>query len=838
MSHNTIDYGIDLGTTNSSIAYINPGSEPRVIDNVDNERITPSAVHISKSRSIRVGKRAYNQTASIRPEEQDNVYIEFKRRMGTDDTYHSPRAGRAFLPEELSAKVLKDLRASVENKRREKIDAAVITIPAAFEQPQIAATKRAAELVGFHSCELLQEPVAAALAYGFLESDVKGYWIVYDMGGGTFDVALLQLRDGLVRIANHFGDNYLGGKDIDNLIMDRIILPRIEEELGLDNFNRGEKRWKYACARIRYFVEQAKMLLSRSETAELYDVGQIYDPVEGKNINIDTSEYELGRDEINPLVESIITRSTNYIKDLLKQSHLNRDDIEKIILVGGPTHYYLFRDALETEFGIPLEFSLDPMTVVSLGAAIFAGTRRKATRKVQPIKAGMIRIDLTYEPSGADNEPDIGGIVQVPKGRSADQYSIELIHTRTEWRSGKVQLAENGAFVIAAWAEKGGNEYRIELTDSEGSLCKITPETLSYTLIGIEAPTKTLIHNISISQADGSVKVIFKKGDALPLHSGIIRCEADHLIKKGSEDSLRIKIFEGNNTRYAKRNNMIGEVVVPSTEFPRDLQARSEIEVNIQLDENGSFTGSAEVLIFDMDEPYSITWHKEDIYGVVDLNQLTDGVEAIRSRLTELRPLVKRDSHAADIFARINAEDTEQQIADALQAACNDPDQASKCQKLIMNLNERLDEVDTRQERPVLEKKARQALEAGEQLMQEAVSRDYVDQYDTLRQEVEVALTYSDNHLLIQSTEHLESLIHFILSQSPEYWIKGLQFAEGHRDVMTDQNKAQILFSQGRKAIDAQDLESLKSAVSQLIGLLPSEVQYEAEEAGNIWVIG
>jgi len=269
MDRQTIDYGIDLGTTNSAIALVEPGAQSEVIANNDNERITPSVVGVGRNGQIRVGKRAYSMTASTRPDEQQNVAKEFKRQMGAAEEVQFSRLQRSFRPEALSAEVLKELRTSVQRKRGEDIDAAVITIPAAFQQPQVAATKRAAELAGFAVCDLLQEPVAAALAYGFLESEADGYWIVYDLGGGTFDVALLQLRDGMVRVANHCGDNVLGGKDIDNLILDRILLPAIADEFGIEDFNRGNDLWQFAIPPIRYHAEQAKIDLSRSSSAEV-----------------------------------------------------------------------------------------------------------------------------------------------------------------------------------------------------------------------------------------------------------------------------------------------------------------------------------------------------------------------------------------------------------------------------------------------------------------------------------------------------------------------------------------------------------------------------------------
>ena len=831
MNRQTIDYGIDLGTTNSEIACVDPGSRPVVVENLYNEKITPSAVAFSNKRQLQVGRPAYRYFASHRWEDVDNVHIEFKRRMGTDDVFLFPYADKKYRAEELSAEVLKELRASVERKRGEQISAAVITIPAAFETPQIAATRRAGELAGFETCELLQEPVAAALAYGFLESEAKGYWLVYDLGGGTFDVALLQLRDGIIRVVNHCGDNYLGGKDIDNAILDRVILPRIEEEFGFEGFNRGEPRWKYAVAKIRYLAEMAKIDLTTSETAEVH-IDRIWNPVEEAAVDLDFS-CELTRDDVAPLYDAVFQKSLNYCKDLLHQSHVTAKDVDRLILVGGPTHYPLIREGLERELQIHLDYEQDPMTVVAQGAAVFASTRRKPAGRSRP-PTGAIAVELNYEPAGGDTEPSIGGVVRLPTGKNPEQFTVELIQARTQWRSGRMKLAKNGAFLVTALAEKGVNEYRLELRDPAGTLLKTDPETIVYSLIGLEVQAKTLIHNISLSQPDGTPFVVLKKGEAFPV-KGTTMCRTDQAISKGSDGALIIKLFEGNNLRNAARNTEIGQVRVEAKDMPRDLPVNAEIEVRIQLDESGNIKGTAEVLMFDMDEPYPITWLTQNIYESVDAEHLEVMANSVSSRVEELRPLASRDSLAADIFGRIEAEDTLAQIDETLSAAGADKDQASKCHKLILRLNEQLDDIDARRERPQVEKRAQLAIECAQELVGQDASGKYAEMFGTLKQEIELALKDPDPNSLIQAVERMDDFIRAILANTIEWWVRGFQYADENRQLMTDQKKANLLFAQARRAMDNQDLDALKAAVIQLIRLLPHDVQHKADEFGNVW---
>lgn len=224
MARTTIDYGIDLGTTNSTIAVLHgtvseviPSREPGQFGSV----VTPSAIWYDKRGKQYVGGVA----RAHQIDDEENAAVEFKLRMGQQCQKTFRRSGRKMLPEEMSAEVLKVLRRDVQD---ENITAAVITVPAAFELPQCEATRRAAELAGFSLSPLLQEPVAAALAYGFQSAANKVFWLVYDFGGGTFDAAVIQVRDGVIQVVNHAGDNYLGGKNIDWDIVEKLLIPRLK----------------------------------------------------------------------------------------------------------------------------------------------------------------------------------------------------------------------------------------------------------------------------------------------------------------------------------------------------------------------------------------------------------------------------------------------------------------------------------------------------------------------------------------------------------------------------------------------------------------------------------
>ena len=229
----TVDYGIDLGTTNSLHKRgLGEVRSIRVFQNNDQMSVTPSAVHILKTGRVIVGRRAYAALLT----DPDNVAVEFKRWMGQKDRLRFPSAQRELSAEELSAEVLKSLKEDVRRQTGTDVTTAVITVPAAFGALQCEATARAAGLAGFEEAPLLQEPIAAAIGYGARAGSSDQRWLVFDLGGGTFDVAVVSTREGRLNVLEHRGNNILGGKDIDRSIVEQILLPALEATYDLGSF--------------------------------------------------------------------------------------------------------------------------------------------------------------------------------------------------------------------------------------------------------------------------------------------------------------------------------------------------------------------------------------------------------------------------------------------------------------------------------------------------------------------------------------------------------------------------------------------------------------------------
>lgn len=261
MSRTKIDYGIDLGTTNSAIVRMESG-EPKIKKTDTLKDTMPSCVYFNKKKSISVGDSAYNsykrdKLGGMRSSKlgSSNAFIEFKRTMGTDKSYPSSFMEKEYSSEQLSSEILKKLKSFITD---DDISSAIITVPAKFNTTQIDATQKAAELAGFSYVELLQEPIAASMAYGLDAGKTDGFWLVFDFGGGTFDSALIKVEEGIMKVVDTEGDNHLGGKDIDYAVVDSVIIPYLKKEYSIDSILQDEVKKKYSKGCYEIFWRASK----------------------------------------------------------------------------------------------------------------------------------------------------------------------------------------------------------------------------------------------------------------------------------------------------------------------------------------------------------------------------------------------------------------------------------------------------------------------------------------------------------------------------------------------------------------------------------------------------
>lgn len=339
----TIQIGIDLGTTNSSVA-INSNGTIEIVKKPGGVEYTPSVFGFDKAKNKVVGQKAYeNYYKNASLDEVKNYKPEVKRLMGTEENFFFERAGVKMGPEEISAEILKSLKEDILRKYPDFNTAgAVITVPAAFSVLQSEATKRAGNLAGFNHVVLLQEPIAAAIAYGFSNKKNEN-WLIYDFGGGTFDVALVASKDQALSVLGHNGDNFLGGKNFDWEIVDKVIVPNIGASFSLYDFNRGNDKYKSIFSQLKYFAESAKIELSEYEQTSIVIDGLGKDD-EGKEISL---IIDFTRKAFEELIKPMVERTIELSKETLAEAGIKSSAVSKVILVGGPMQIPYIRKKLK-----------------------------------------------------------------------------------------------------------------------------------------------------------------------------------------------------------------------------------------------------------------------------------------------------------------------------------------------------------------------------------------------------------------------------------------------------------------------------------------------------------
>ena len=396
--------GIDLGTTNSCVAVLEAGA-PKVIPNPEGGRTTPSVVSFKKGEKI-VGDSAKRQ-AITNPDTVSSI----KRLMGTSKKVEL--AGKKYTPEEVSAMILSYMKDYAEDYLGEKVTEAVITVPAYFNDAQRQATKNAGKIAGLDVKRIINEPTAAALAYG-LEKEEGQTILVYDLGGGTFDVSILELGDGVFEVKSTNGNNKLGGDDFDKKIIDYIVKEfKKENDIDLEDD-------KMAMQRLKEVAEKAKKDLSGMKETQI-SAPFIAKDEDGEPVHLDMT---LTRAKFEDLIRDLVESTIDPVKKALKDAKMTKKDIDKVILVGGSTRIPMVYDLIKEELGQEPSREVNPDEVVACGAAIQGGV---IAGDVQDI----VLLDVTPLSLGVET---LGGVmtVLIPRNTTIPTSKKEVFSTAAD----------------------------------------------------------------------------------------------------------------------------------------------------------------------------------------------------------------------------------------------------------------------------------------------------------------------------------------------------------------------------------------------------------------------
>lgn len=836
MTRTKIDYGIDLGTTNSAISRMENG-EP-IIKKTDTLKDTmPSCVYINKKKAIQVGDSAYNalkrdklKSMNSSGKFESNAFIEFKRTMGTDKKYSSKNLGQDLTSEELSAEVLKTLKSFIKD---ENVNSIVITVPAAFKNNQIDATRRAGKLAGFDHIEVLQEPVAASMAYGLENNNKDGFWLVFDFGGGTFDSALLKVEDGIMKVIDTEGDNYLGGKNLDFAIVDEIILPYIKENFSINSILEDDDKKQILRNAMKFYAEETKIKLSFNDTHNiLSDLGDIPgEDDEGEEFELDIT---VTQEDITRALAPVFQKAIDTSIKLLERNNLKGNSLESLILVGGPTFSPVLRKMLEKQICTP-DTSADPMTVVSKGAALYASTVSISDEvREQTRDKAKIQIEIGHEASTVEIEEFVTLKILEDKtdGEIPDAVFAEITRGDKAWSSGKVEINAIGEVIDTQLNEGKTNVFEVLLYDGKGNLLESEPSSFSI-IQGSKIGSATLPYNIGIElKQKASGKIVFttvkglEKNQSLSATGILNGLKTQKQIRPGMDsDFIKIPIYQGEHDSEGTRaiyNEHVYDIIISGADLPALLPENNDVDLTINVDKSQKL--SVQAYFPYLDHTAEIDVPTDNVQSV-ETNWLQNEIRKAKGSLEELQQdgsNPKLDKVSKDL------ETLEQSFN-------NNKNDVDGKQEVLTNLRRSLkviDELGNQTEWPKLEESLKEEFYRLEKINGELGNEKSTEQVNEFRGQLDDVIRSKDVKLGNQLHEEIHS---FFFQLTFIYQLIG--FIQKHDEHFgsfnwRDSNKARTLLNRGKQIISENpDVDDLHPVIISLIDLLPMDERPSGDDS-------
>ncbi|MDR2523381.1 MAG: Hsp70 family protein [Synergistaceae bacterium] len=586
--------GIDLGTTNSAI-FSYDGTQTRIWKSPEQNDVTPSAIYIDR-RSKYVGKRAYD----LAPWHPGNCVTLFKRFMGTKTLFYLRVPNLTKTPEECSTEVLKALFGSLSEEIRNDPDVGtVITVPAVFDQMQKDATMQAAEMAGIGKVALMQEPVAAVMSVMRARKS-DGTFLVYDLGGGTLDIAVAESTGGRVSLLAHDGIALCGGRDFDRAICDNIVFPWLKENFAVPDDFRANPLFKTLPHIAAWGAERAKIELSSNEEAviSLSEAEVRVRDLDGKDIYF---EVPLRRSVYDKLIAQHVDDSVKTARETLEKAGLPLQDLGRIVFIGGPTNYKPLRDKVTSELRVEGGLDVNPMTAVAEGASLFAeaidwSTRNRSRKNVRGQISSGGKLALSFD--FIARTPGVKSKITI-RSTGVSGFEIQLDSLDTGWSSGRLPLEQEAAFDVPL-VKEGENTFKVFAYDTLGSPVAMEQDRITITRTAATVDAIPASHSVGLELLEklgGKPKLMYlvRAGDVLP-KKGKLKCLAGELIKAGSSNALKFKVWEGEIEDPIGDNRYIGVFKICGTDFDDGvIPVGAEIEFDYEVLDSGLITVEASV---------------------------------------------------------------------------------------------------------------------------------------------------------------------------------------------------------------------------------------------------
>ena len=815
------DCGIDLGTTNSCLAIPDNDHGFEIIDNqADRMSVTPSAVLINGKGRIIIGQRAYNS------QKVEDLAIQFKRQMGTSRMISFASAALEKTPEELSSEILKQLRNDAETRLNRAIENVVITVPAAFKTLQSEATNKAGKLAGFKNIILLQEPIAAAVAYGAKPDAKDKHWMVFDYGGGTLDVAIVSTLDNRLTVENSEGDNYFGGSDIDRILFRQVVIPKlIEAGYKVDSlFDETTSSGKSMSRKIQLDCEACKIELSSKDSAllEIFDI----DDDNGEPIEF---ECEITRTELESLIYDTVDRSITIAQKALKGADITAYKLDKILLVGGSTFIPLVRQRLTEAFNVELDSSLNPMTVVAAGAAIYASTSViDVEEDVQLTNKNNAIINLTYDPISSEEAVNVIGKVANIMDVSIAKVKIDCAMSKDFagvcWTSGWMELLDQntGVFDVDVLLQKGElNHFRVLAADEKGTEIVIENPYFDIkhneTVLKMSAPPATMSIGVQIRDTNTGYDILYhviKKNSPLPAQDErTFRLSRD--IDPAVDDSITIKIWEGENIQNPEANFPAGVITVKSSAMDRMIPKGTEIELTIIADENRNIRVSGYIPDFDFIIPEETLRSESKV-------DLTERMETVDKKIQQSEVSLQRLKEQG-----VDISELETKLEEVKSGYGNAYGKVDSDEAAVNNYVEQFYDVESKiisEERKCQQKENNSKNDEMVQTALEQVENWGDDETKSVMADLDESYRLADNSDEKSFIANKMSSLGFETMTTNYNWLK-LFFSNvlcKPDTQYTNAQKAEYWKSQAYLAMDSQNAVQLRKAVFELLDIMTS----------------
>ncbi len=819
-----INFGIDLGTTNSAIAKFDKG-RIEIFRNPTGQKDTlPSVVAFKRDRII-VGDKA-KEYLSKKPED---VFGGFKRKMGTSEHYTLSTNEEGVTPVDLSAYVLKELKRFIQSG--ESLEAAVVTIPASFDTVQSNATKKAGILAGFKQVELLQEPIAASLAYANRDKTdafEEGKWLVYDLGGGTFDVALIHIQDGEMKVLDHEGNNFLGGTDFDQAIVEKIIIPYMEKTGQFSDLNHQMKsasgKYNQLYYKLLHKAEEAKVHLSGARIAEIE-----FDTTDDEG-NLFEGFMLLKRKQLEALIQPSIESTLQMMKQILKRNQLTSSDIKFVLMVGGSTYIPYVREEVERSLEVAVNTSIDPTTAVAVGAAYYAGTKPKKLLEeyiTEPV-LNDLKVKVAYQKATQDLKEYFTAKFS---GEMEDLF-YRIIREDGGFDTGLKPLEQQIQEYLPL-IEGSFNTFYLNIYDAQNNPLPLDIPVIGitqgrYAVVGQPLPSDICLEIDDVENQRTMLEVIFEKNSVLPLKKTFVK-QLTRTLAKDSNDEVLIHILEGPGYALPAANKPIGFISIEGKKLSRDLVKGSDIEITLEMSESRDL--KINVYLMMTDQEFEDVFTPEQRH--VNLQRLKEDIALLSSSLKyeieeaefqanyeTAQKLVDLEYQVLDLHDKLelisedDVTDIKYQIEDEKRNIAREISQLTQDKYIIRIKNKyfqakrNIEYVIARYEPSEEDKKA--YLQVLEQ------EKEYLASNSTLT--IQGAIDRI-NHLNAQ-----------IVWKSPEYLKEVFSdLSEGRHGRFTHPEQARALIDSGKRAIDMGNYNQLRACINRLWDLLPAQVQQSVD---------